>query len=275
MGMYTALPVMTAEVSARVEACHLAFWSEKLAVLRSLPGNPYQADIQQFGDALAFVASQTQNDTLLNRVGNISGEDLRYLDSIFEWYSVHSAHCRFDIVPSRAEPALLHALATRGFYQSGFYSALYGVPQRHVASPSSITIRAVLPEESEEFADLYLEGFSIPKTPELGFLHESIRWLVGKPDMYCLLASVDNRPAAMAILYIYEHVGYLATAATLPAFRGRGCQTVLLQKRINLADELGCDLIVGHAGVGTQSQYNMERVGLRIAYTKAIWTRYQ
>ena len=42
---------------------------------------------------------------------------------------------------------------------------------------------------------------------------------------------------------------------------------------MHVANQLGCELIVGQARFGSISQNNMERAGMKIAYTKAIWTK--
>ncbi len=57
-----------------------------------------------------------------------------------------------------------------------------------------------------------------------------------------------------------------------PEFRGRGCQTTLLQRRLADAAAAGATLAIAEASPGSISQRNMERTGLRTAYTKAIWT---
>ena len=65
----------------------------------------------------------------------------------------------------------------------------------------------------------------------------------------------------------------LAGGATLPEMRQRGCQSAMLQHRILVAAQAHCSLIMGHANVGSTSQNNMERLGLRIAYTEVSWMR--
>jgi len=73
-------------------------------------------------------------------------------------------------------------------------------------------------------------------------------------------------------LYIDDGMGYLSGGATLPAFRKRGCHTVLTQRRSLDAARAGCELILGHTGAfGSISQNNMERAGLRIAYIMMSW----
>jgi len=274
--MSKPFPLLTPEVAACVEACSISFWVEKLTALRSLPVNPYEVEIRSFGNATAFVTRQAKDNGLFNRVGNISVDESEQLDEIIAWFRAQNVPCRCDIIPSHAHPTLLQGLSAKGLSQSAFHTAMYGIPHTGNTIPPNITIRPVLPEEKDTFVELYLDGFGIPKSvPALSYLGESIGLLVGRPSMHCLFAQLDKRLAAMAILYIHEGVGYLATAATLPNFRGHGCQRALLQARLAIAASSGCDLVSGQTGITTTSQHNMERVGLRIAYTKALWTQYE
>lgn len=273
--MSKPFPLLTPEVASRIEACSIAFWVEKLTALRSLPGNPYAVEIRSFGNTMAFMTRQAKDNSLFNRVGNISADDSEQLDAIIAWFRAQNVPCRFDIIPSNAHPALLQSLSTKGFSQSAFHTAMYGIPHADVTVPRNIIIRPVLPEEKDTFVEIYLDSFGMPKSvPALSYLGESIGLLIGRPSMHCLFAQIQDTLAAIAILYIHEGVGYFATGATLPAWRGYGCQRALLEARIAIAAAEGCDLISGQTGITTVSQHNMERVGLRIAYTKALWTSY-
>lgn len=270
--MSLELPLMTSKLAHQIEACCNAFSVERLEGLHSLTGNPYNVQSQSFGKVTAFLAQGTSNSMLFNRVVNLDSDDLPHLDFIIEWYRSQNVNCSFDVIPSHAQPELLRGLASKGFYQSGFYTTLYGLP--HAASmihSRSITIRPVSLRERNTFAEIYLEGFDIQKADEISYLRDSYSQLVGRPGVHCLFALVDGIVAAIAILFVYQNIGYLALAVTLPAFRGLGCQKVLLQERMELASTEGCTLVVGQAEFASISQRNMEKTGLRVAYTKALW----
>jgi len=264
-------PVMTPELAARVEDCGVAFWAEKAEVLQTLPGNPYGAHIHQFGDTTALLTTEADNLDF-NRVGNFGENDLKYLDAISNWYRDHGQRCRFEIIPTRSSLVLLQGMTKMGYSHTGFYTVLYGIPDLDLPYHPSLAVRDVSLQERDLFAEIYLESFAIPKLSKLSYLRESVRLLVGKPSMRCLFAIDSGIPVAMAILYLHKGVGYLATAATLPTARGRGCHQILLQTRIMIAAASGCNLIAAQAGVSTKSQHNIEHSGLRIAYTKAFWT---
>ncbi|HEY2495305.1 MAG TPA: hypothetical protein VGI33_20660 [Paenibacillus sp.] len=73
-------------------------------------------------------------------------------------------------------------------------------------------------------------------------------------------------------MYIEEGVGSCTFAATLPEFRRQEIHAALLQARMEESIQSGCDLLVSQAGSVSQSHRNMEQVGLKIAYTRAMWT---
>jgi GNAT superfamily N-acetyltransferase len=96
-------------------------------------------------------------------------------------------------------------------------------------------------------------------------------WL-HEPGWSLYLARVDGRPAAAATLYIRNKVGYCADATTDPAFRGRGLHGALLATRIRAAHVAGVDFVCSGAEFLSESHRNMERVGMRIQFVRAIWT---
>jgi hypothetical protein len=71
---------------------------------------------------------------------------------------------------------------------------------------------------------------------------------------------------------VHDKVGYCADATTDPAFRGRGLHTALLARRIAGARVAGVDFVCGGAELRSQSHRNMERVGMRVQFVRAVWT---
>jgi hypothetical protein len=86
------------------------------------------------------------------------------------------------------------------------------------------------------------------------------------------LARVEGRPAAAATLYVHDRVGYLADAATAPAFRRHGLHVALLRQRICDTATSGVEFIFSGAEPMSTSHRNMERAGLRLHFTRAKWT---
>lgn len=59
----------------------------------------------------------------------------------------------------------------------------------------------------------------------------------------------------------------------MPELRNNGVHGELIVRRLKQAQKAGCNLVVGQAAYGSASHRNMERAGMKVAYTKAIWTK--
>jgi GNAT superfamily N-acetyltransferase len=121
----------------------------------------------------------------------------------------------------------------------------------------------------EDFLDAYIAGRGIPDGA--GFKANVRPWL-DEPGWQLYLARCGNCPAAAAILFLNEKVGYCADATTDPAFRGRGLQSALLARRIEDARTAGVDFVCSGADFLSQSHRNMERAGMRVQFVRALWT---
>jgi hypothetical protein len=92
-----------------------------------------------------------------------------------------------------------------------------------------------------------------------------------KPDQICVAAERDGRIIATGAMFIHEGIALLAGASTVPGFRQQGAQNALLDYRLRLATEHGCDLALMATLPGVASQRNAERNGFRIVYTRTKW----
>jgi GNAT superfamily N-acetyltransferase len=178
---------------------------------------------------------------------------------------------RFEIIPGNLNERLAARLHGLGFYQVGFSTALYGkqVASGQVAS-GRVGVREVRPGEMDRFLDLYQDGFGLARLDE-GEKRVVRRWLERESGLHLCIACVDGAPAGVGILYVKDGRALLADAATLPGFRGQGCHGALIRHRISQAAERGCDFLTSFVAFGSASHRNLERAGLRVAYTKAMW----
>jgi GNAT superfamily N-acetyltransferase len=178
---------------------------------------------------------------------------------------------RFEIVPGYYDRALGRELARLGYYQSGFHTSLVCEPQLDAAAaPAGITIERIVDAAGlDEFLGTHAAGWQI--ADEAGFKANVRGWL-RRPGWSLYLARFDGTPAATAVLYVAENVGYCADAATHPAFRGRGLQTALLHRRIADARAAGVDFVCSGADFLSQSHRNMERAGMRVLFVRSLWT---
>ena len=130
-------------------------------------------------------------------------------------------------------------------------------------------IRPGKPEEADLFADVVVRSF-FPEGNAPENIREALTALFQMQGALPFVAEVEGRCVACgAGLIIPEHrIFALFGAGTLPEFRRRGLQTVILQTRMAAAARAGCEYAVIVTQGGTTSQRNAERLGFRVAY---IW----
>jgi len=74
-------------------------------------------------------------------------------------------------------------------------------------------------------------------------LHARVRQHHGAQSrVSCFVAELEGQMVGTGAMAMHGGVALLAGASTLPAFRGRGAQTALLETRLSYAADHGCDL---------------------------------
>jgi hypothetical protein len=267
-----SFPYISAELAHRLENCDTNFIRLRLEYLARLEGNPFGAEVRPFGNATGLTISSMAGNTLFNRVAEFTPAELDRLDDILAWFEEKKIGGRFDLLPGHVSPELFNTLAAKGFYQSGFYAGLYGEPQVSEPEFSGVSVREAQPDELSVYGDIYMAGFGFPAERREALV-SSMTGLYGHPAVRLYLGLVDGTPAGIGFLLLNKGVGYMGTATTLAQFRGRGVQKALMYRRMADAAQNGCDLVTSHTQYASLSQTNMEKVGLRLGYTKAIWTR--
>jgi predicted GNAT superfamily acetyltransferase len=148
--------------------------------------------------------------------------------------------------------------------------SLIGEPTSHAKAAAGIVVERIADAASlEEFLDTHAAGW---KVPDVSGFKANVRGWLAQPGWSLYLARIDGKAAATGILYSHDKVGYCADAATVPGFRGRGLQTALLGRRIADAAAAGVDFVCSGAFYLSASHHNMERVGLRVQFIRALWT---
>ena len=268
-------PVVTAELADRLERLEAEYMASDMAALSTDDDNPLGVDVGYFGDATAL-AMTGLDDWEFNRTIGLRDDGPAEIDSVLSWYRERRVDCHFDVAPMLCSERVRLSLAERGFYQSRFHTVLYGepAPARPVLA-DGVDVTEVGANDMGMFAELYMLYLDdIGIDPDLRRRAKTnVEARHPLPGWRLYVASVDGAPAAFGALFVSGGVGSLAGAATVPRFRGRGCQSALIRRRIADAAADGCDLIAGQAAPGSASQRNMERAGLRVAYTKAVWSR--
>jgi ribosomal protein S18 acetylase RimI-like enzyme len=223
-------------------------------------------ELERFGAAVAAVDPSRPELDFVNRVYGLWPEDAGRVDDIAAFYRERGVRGWFELAPSERFEHLAAALAEAGAAQTGFHSVLYGRPLP--GERAEIAVERA--QDPKLFADVLLRGHGVPDVARARDLSSVDRWNEIE-GWHLYLARVDGEPAGAALLVVEEGLAYLANASTLPQFRRRGVQTALIAARIADARAAGCEEVCSGTTFGSTSQRNLERAGLAVAYTKAVW----
>jgi ribosomal protein S18 acetylase RimI-like enzyme len=255
----------------RTLECEMAYTMSRMGVLERIPGNPVGVAFRHLeGGAVALMARHIPYAGFNSVVGLRAGHE-QQIEPLIAWYRGQGVEAQFETVPGYYDPALGRELVRLGYFQSGFHTSLVCDPDLALpAAAQGVAVERVADAAAlEEFLDAYIAGRALLDGP--GFKVNVRPWLQ-EPGWQLYLGRSQGRPAAAAILYLHDKLGYCADATTNPAFRGRGLQTALLARRIADARAAGVDFLCSGAEFLSQSHRNMERVGMRVQFVRALWT---
>ncbi len=193
------------------------------------------------------------------------------LAAIEEFYHSRQCEVRVDLCPL-ADPSLLYGLASRGYVLERFFNLLFTPLEKGFKvhnPPAGVRIERMTGEDAALWLRTTAQGFEETDQPGAEIFN------ILAPNFYaenavCFLAYVNGEPAGGGGLYPHQGVAELGGASTRPAFRRMGVQLALLQARLSAALEMGCDFAIVMTTPGSSSQRNIQRAGLRLAYTRAV-----
>jgi ribosomal protein S18 acetylase RimI-like enzyme len=214
-------------------------------------------------------------------IGRVTGAGLdraltaQDLDRVEEFYRTHRAPSQVDLCPMHG-PEVFEMLKDRGYAIAELNNVLYRkleTEEKFPAAPAGCEIRRALLEEAPTTGAIVESAFFPEGAPEA--YRGLITPLYQMPGALAFAALVEGKLVACGTgLVIPKHrVFALCGAGTLADFRGRGLQTALLRARMAAAVEAGCEYAVVVTQGGTTSQRNAERLGFRVAYSKATVIR--
>ncbi len=251
------LPEATPELVRRLEHAGVAF---SLEWLRGLS----EVRVESFGAAYAAVNPALPEVDFMNTVMGLYPQDEHEVDAVAGLYAAEGLRPWFELAPAEDAAVLYERLLGVGARLIGFYTMLYARPEQHALDTR---VRPAGPDEARLFGEVLLRGHGAPEDAEIAHIE---RWAL-LPEARLYVAELDGQLVAAGALSLEGGVGYLASASTLPDFRGRGLQSALIRARIDAAAGARCELVSSQAAFGSGSQRNLERAGLRIAYTKTVW----
>lgn len=265
--------VITKNLANHLEETEIKMFESRLNAIKEIQNNVMGVEVGQFDGAYAFAIKNIPGPSY-NVVKGDSFSSENTIDKILSFYRAREIPARFDLAPQYANTTSLQKLYNVGFFQSDFHATLYCELNEEMAGKtkdSLIKIRQINEAEFDHYGNIYVEGFGMP-----AFLAESVtannKVLYDKHGWSFYIASLQGEDVGIGSLYINDGTAILAASAVKPSARNQGIHQALIQFRINKALQQNCRLMIGHAKFASISQNNMERCGLRMAYTKSIWT---
>lgn len=185
-------------------------------------------------------------------------------------------------VSTLAEPELAAQLTRRGYVLQGFENVLGRPIAPHDANCDrfdSIDISVSQDREDDaRWLDVAITGFLNPDRqgvhseplPPRKTLEGALGDFTEALGFRRYFARIDGQIAGVATVRFDTGLAQLCGAATLPAFRRRGVQTALLQRRLGDAFDAGCDLALMTTQPGSKSQQNGHRQGFELLFSRAL-----
>ena len=264
--------VLNNDLAFRIEQSEVDALHSRLSAIQGLSNNPMDVHIEKFGNAAAFTVKKIPGPSF-NTVKGLADGDEEYIDDIVDFYNKRNIPARFELTPAHASPDLLNLLSKKGFYQRDFHTALYTTAlSSQESKESGIGIRKLKRDEFDLFAEIYIKGFGLPDFVKQGIAQNNAI-LYDHENWVFYLALVEDEPAGIGVIFVKNGIATLAAASTMPHLRNKGVHQALINRRLKHAAISECKLAVGQAKYASISQNNMERAGLNIAYTKAIWVQ--
>ena len=259
----TPLAFVTPELVRRLERTIDAF---AVVWLEGHVGGPAGVRLERFGPVTAALTESRPELDFMNRIHGLP-EDPGRLDEVLAAYRDAGLRPWIEVPPGAEE--LLARLVDAGARPLESLAVLYTAPEPR-AVPDGVEIRAVGPGEALRFARLHLRGHGVPEGV-IDVDAPGVATAVARDAVHAYIARVDGEDAAAGVLFRHDRDASAANASTVERYRRRGCQSALLARRLTDAAAAGVELLSSLTVLGSGSQRNMERAGLRVAYTKTVW----
>jgi GNAT superfamily N-acetyltransferase len=250
----------------------LGYTLSRMKVLEGIPGNPIGIAYRRVDEGTVALMARYLPSPSFNTVVGLRAGQAHHVAPLVAWYRENKVRGRFAIVPGGGDIALVQELTRQGYYQSGFHTSLIAEPGANGAFGDGISVERVESAATmEDFLDAYVAGWGFPPKDHDQFKANVRPWL-GQAGWTLYLGRIEGKAAAVGVLYVNAKVVYLADATTDPQFRGRGLHAALLRQRLHDANSAGVDFACSGAEFLSASHRNMERAGMRVQFTRAIWT---
>jgi len=178
-----------------------------------------------------------------------------------------SPACTPDDLPQR----LCRAGFTEGDVLEA-WMALEDVQARETPDPfSGIEVRAISPDEAEDFAVVFAQTFGMPAEYAPAMAH-LLAPSVGLPGVFHYLAVHGDKPVGTISLLHHGVYGILGSAGVLPEHRRSGAITNLMIHAVRKAQQLGIETLIEQTEAGRPLERLLRITGFQTIFTRSYFT---
>jgi hypothetical protein len=246
-----------------------------------------------YGDAFVDeigggVAVYTGPSSPINKMIGVGFEGVPEEDRLIEiedLFRIREAPLQAEVA-TLADPVFAAVLTRRGYVLENFENVLGRPLTTHDTEAPLDPEIDISVMETGEAADTWLDaairgfqhadeqGVQAAPLPPRELLEQALRPYGSVPGFRRYAARIDGQLAGVASLRLGNGLAQLCGAATLPPFRRRGVQTMLLRRRLADAVRESCELAVMTTQPGSKSQENGYRQGFLLLYSRALLVKH-
>ncbi|MDH5693550.1 MAG: GNAT family N-acetyltransferase [Gammaproteobacteria bacterium] len=260
---------LSSELAIRIEQVEAEMWKQYWSSVS--PSQAFELGMHHevVGSGVALMMEKIPN-WFFNRVIGLGIDTAVTLDQIHYLQSLYrnkGLPLGISFSPHAQPSNLPHSLEEMGFENALDWVKMVRGVQAPMEVKTDLRIEPVAPHQWDTATDVLLQGFEMP--PMLRPMFASV---LGNPQNHIFMMWDGDKAVALGILSLFDGIGHLNSAATLPEYRGRGAQGALMAQRIKHGIELGCELFVTETGYlpdqKNPSLQNMIRNGFELAYMR-------
>ncbi|WP_438445010.1 hypothetical protein [Gorillibacterium sp. sgz5001074] len=252
-----------------VEAIELEL--TKLNARRALTPVEKRLEVAELGGCTLLRDRTAPGSVYYNRIKGFGPEDVHRLDELLALYP-EGAPC-FDMTPDHLTEETAAALGRKGYLpvEQLVFMEAETVAGGNGEAVDELVIELVTEANAEEYLDwIAASNGGMELNAEAA---ARARPYFCRSDFRNYMVRIGGQPAAMASLFLHGDSGYLANDYTFAAFRGRGCQSALIPKRLADASGLGIRTVYTDVEFGSVSHGNMEKAGFRTVFLNTFWMK--
>ena len=267
----TTMDTINPTLAYALEESEIAYWSKYYQT---------QAPMKSYANVIAgaFAGAVPKQDILsMNRVIGLGIRQTvkpLHIDDIIRFYTLAGTKRFFvQLSPHVIQDDLRDILRDRGFQHHNNWVKLWKKADMPIPEvETELTAVRIGLEEASTYGQIIFDSFDWQDDCLVDWLAST----VGRVGYRHYLAFSQHQPVAAAALYLKDGNASLAFAGTLPSYRGRGAQGLLLKTRMHDAQQAGCQYIFSETAEemperSVASYRNMRRFGMEEAYLRENW----